>query len=297
MPIIAVLYGGDSDEREVSIRSGKAVFEALKLSKFEVLEFDINSATEIPPLDIKKHIVFPILHGRGGEDGELQQHLEDAGLSYLGSDPLVSKNCFDKHVTREHLHKNSILIPRGDALSRENFNSHVLRNKSHVIKISNGGSSIGTWVVKDPDYKISEHEVFGFDDRVIIEEYVEGVEITVPVLGNRALPVIEIQPPADGLFDYENKYNGQTKEICPSTSLSPSKQVEAQELALKVHKLMGCRHLSRTDMIVRNDGSIVVLEINTMPGMTSSSLYPLSARTAGIEMQDLVTEFVKMVSK
>lgn len=131
----------------------------------------------------------------------------------------------------------------------------------------------------------------------MLEELIEGTEITVPVLDGQALPVIEIVPPQDEEFDYENKYNGRTQELCPPQNVSRELQNQAQRLAEKVFKIMGARHLARVDMMMDKSGRIYVLEINTMPGMTDSSLFPKSAAAAGYSMPDLVSKFIDLVKR
>jgi D-alanine-D-alanine ligase len=165
--------------------------------------------------------------------------------------------------------------------------------------VSSGGSSIGTYIVRDPQNIDKKYvsEVFSLDDKAIIEELIEGPEITVPIFDDKALPVIEIIPPADQEFDYENKYNGKTAEICPPESIDESTQSEAQALAEKVHRALNARHLSRVDIMVGNDGRLVVLELNTIPGMAEASLYPKSAAVAGMPMPELVKNFVGLVTR
>lgn len=135
------------------------------------------------------------------------------------------------------------------------------------------------------------------DPTAVIEELIEGVEITVPVLDNKALPVIEIKPPPGDEFDYDNKYNGETEEICPPVSVSKELQRVAQDYAEKAHAMLGCRHLSRSDFIVASDGRVVMLELNTMPGMTDQSLYPKSAKVAGIDFPELMKKFASLVKR
>ena len=295
---IVVLGGGNSPERDVSLRSSKAVSDALITAGYEVLFIDpINGWDQLDTL-LATDIVFPILHGAEGEDGMVQKLLEDKNIKYLGSSSTSSMLCFDKGLTLQALKAADILVADGDSdISKESYYNHRLRSVPHVLKVQRGGSSIGTYLVTDPSNVDSKKvdEVFALDDCAIIEELVQGIEITVPILDQEALPVIEIIPPVDGEFDYENKYNGKSQEICPAASIDSEHQLGAQEIALKVHEILGCRHLSRVDIIVRNDGSMVVLESNTMPGMTNQSLYPLSARVAGYSMPKLMTTFVNMV--
>jgi D-alanine-D-alanine ligase len=289
---VVVLGGGPSSEREISLRSAGCVRSALEKAGFTVSFLDPSQDDSYLS---QKEMVFPILHGKFGEDGTVQQMLEKKGIPYLGSDSVSSANSFNKVKTRELLDRAGIKIPKGDFISREEYKQHELVKRPHVLKIPDGGSSIGTYIVrKAEDNKLDLDEVFA-DGKVLIEELIEGVELTVPILGKEALPVIEIQPPEDGEFDYENKYNGKSSEICPPVSIDESRQDEIQKLAEKVHKIMGCRHLSRVDFMLDNQGQAYVLEINTMPGMTDQSLYPLSADKAGISMPELMKKFYDIV--
>jgi len=292
-----ILYGGISPERDVSIRSGRSILAAAKLSGFDVRGIDFKSERDLNGIE-KSAVVLPILHGVNGEDGYIQRLLEKGKYRYLGSNSKVSENCFDKTMSRQTLRTNNIVIADGDNVTRQTYFRHQLASQPHVLKVARGGSSIGTYIVKDPmsrnERKVKD--IFALDNKAVVEELVDGIEVTVPVLGDRALPVIEIVPPKNQEFDYENKYNGKTQEICPPTSLTQTIQHKLQQLALQAHYALGCQHLSRTDMIVRSNGEVVVLEINTMPGMTENSLFPKSAAKAGISMPQLVQEFVSMVS-
>jgi D-alanine-D-alanine ligase len=296
---VVVLGGGLSDEREVSLRSAKAVARAAREAGFIVLEVD--PAQGLEPLDgmKKSTIVFPILHGSGGEDGTIQAELEKRGLPYLGSDGKASARCFDKWITQKSLERADINVAKNALVTQTEYPTHELSKKPHVLKILHGGSSIGTLMIRDPSTvdQVSVNEIFKNDKQVLLEELVQGIEITVPILDKSALPVIEIKPPESGEFDYENKYNGATQEICPPTSISKEVQNSAKILAENVHKTMNCRHLSRVDIIVRPNNSLVILEINTIPGMTSQSLYPKSAAVTGINMPRLIQRFVEMVKR
>lgn len=295
---VVVLGGGNSPERNVSLKSAKAVTSAideLGIDNIFLDPIDLSVLDSIKPDDI----VFPILHGSNGEDGTLQKELEDRGLAFLGSGSLSSENCFSKSMTRELLIKNSLPVAGGNKVSKDTYRTDHLSLVPHVLKASHGGSSIGTYIVKDPSNidPNKVNEVFSLDEEAVIEELVEGVEITVPVLGIEALPVIEIRPPENQEFNYENKYNGDTAELCPAESISSDLQLKAQQLAIDVHNKMGCRHLSRTDMIVKPSGEIVILEINTLPGMTEQSLYPLSAKVYGLNFPELINILINMVKK
>lgn len=295
---ILVLGGGDSPEREVSLRSAKAVADAAQAAGFEVSQADPKDGDQIFD-GLKDTIVFPILHGAGGEDGVIQKQMESRGLPFLGASSLSSENCFDKWKTRQFLTANSIQMAKAERVKKESYPNSPLTKGPHVLKVIHGGSSIGTLIVRNPsqaDMTLVD-ELFGLEDDAVIEELIEGIEITVPILDQSALPALEVKPPDGKEFDYENKYNGQSQELCPPPSLTDKQHKDSQALAERVHKLMDCRHLSRVDTIMRLDGSFVVLEINTIPGLTDQSLYPKSAQTAGINMPRLVQQFVDLIKQ
>lgn len=296
---ILVLGGGNSPERDVSLRSAQAVADALEAAGFTVDRYDPTDGFGFLDSVSKDTIIFPILHGAEGEDGVIQAEMEKRGLAFLGTKSKESYDCFDKELTRQRLRSAGLPVADGASINAEQYRSHPIIRIPHVLKVQRGGSSIGTYVVHNPEMIDWSKVDYGFslDSQAIIEELVEGVEITVPVLDGRALPVIEIRPPEHGEFDYENKYNGKTAEICPAESIGEDAQKIAQSLAEKVHQTMGCRHLSRTDIIVRPNGEMVILEINTMPGMTNQSLFPLAARVAGMPMPELMRKFVSLVQR
>jgi D-alanine-D-alanine ligase len=296
---ILVLGGGDSPEREVSQRSAKAVAEAAKTAGFNVKQADPIDGLEILDKVSKDTIIFPILHGKNGEDGIIQKEFENRSLPYLGSDSKSSAACFDKWQTRQILEAAGIPMPKAAQVTKETYNNHEMFKNPHVLKVVHGGSSIGTLMVPDPDLlkNYQAEELFALENNAVIEELIVGTETTVPVLDQFTLPVIEIVPPANEEFDYENKYNGRTQEIVPAKSISQELQNKARFLAERVHKAMGCRHLSRVDIMIDKAGELYVLEINTIPGLTDQSLYPKSAAVAGIDMPELVKRFVEMVRR
>lgn len=293
---VIVLGGGDSPERAVSLRSADSIASAARAAGYAVAQFDPAEGLGFMDTLSPECVVLPMLHGAGGEDGVIQAELEQRGLNYLGADSVASGLCFDKGLTRQRLLEHDVPMPKGSSVDREEYDKHPLVTVPHILKVARGGSSIGTLFVRHPMQvnQAQVDEIFRLDSQAIIEELVDGLEITVPILDNSALPVIEIQPPTAAEFDYENKYNGQTTELCPPENVGPNVQAAAQRLAEKVHRITGCRHLSRVDIIVRPDESLVVLEINTLPGMTAQSLYPKSALEAGINLPDLVKKFVAM---
>lgn len=293
---ILVLGGGDSPEREVSLRSAKAVADAARQAGFDVIESDPADGLSILDNSSKDTIVLPILHGRNGEDGVLQTELEKKGFAYLGSDAKTSATCFDKWQTRQILTAHHIPMARATKVTKKTYANQSITTQPHVLKILHGGSSIGTLIVRDPDKinTIQVEEIFAMENEAVLEVLLGGVEITIPILDQTALPPIEVIPPEGVEFDYVNKYNGASAELCPPPSLDEQQIKNAQNLAEQVHKAMGCRHLSRVDTIMRPDGSFVVLEINTIPGLTDQSLYPKSAAVAGLSMPELVKKFIEM---
>jgi D-alanine-D-alanine ligase len=293
---VLVLLGGSSGEREVSLRSGKAVAEALVLAGHNVEQYDpADGYAGLADFVGKVDAVFPILHGKGGEDGELQAELEKLGFKYLGADAKASALCFDKVEFKKILNKLSILTPEGKLVTREEFIDSKLSKSPFVLKPLDGGSTIDTYIIRHPESEKVDLEVFDRYQSMLLEELIEGDEITVPVLGTAALPVIEIIPPEGKEFDYENKYNGATQEICPPVNVTSENQAKAQAIAEQVHQAAGVRHLSRTDIIIDKDNNHYVLELNTIPGMTGQSLFPNSAKVAGYTMEELVGKFLQMV--
>lgn len=295
---VLVLGGGISPEREVSLRSANNVADAARQAGFEVKEADPADGLDV--LDgLKDTLVLPILHGKNGEDGFIQRELEARNLPFLGSDSAASIACFDKWATRLELTHAGIKMPQADFVDEKNYGLSPLAKRHHALKVVHGGSSIGTHIARADEDKdtAAVNQIFAMEDKAVLEELIEGSEITVPVLDGKALPVIEIIPPADEEFDYDNKYNGRTQELCPPKNVSQELQLKAQELAEKVHRVMGARHLSRVDIMIDKTGKLYVLEINTMPGMTSGSLYPKSAKQAGMDMPALVKKFVGLVQR
>lgn len=295
---IVVAYGGISPERDISIQSGKHVARAAQASGLSVTELQIEDAQTINAVT-SRAIVLPIMHGAYGEDGTIQAQLEQNDIQFLGSSSKVSQRCFDKLLSRKVLERNGLPMANGRGVSKKQYLESEFMNIPHVLKVARGGSSIGTYIVRDP--RALKHDridkVFSLDEEAVVEELIIGTEVTVPILGNEALPVIEIHPPKNREFDYENKYNGKTKELCPAPSLRKAEQARLQELALLAHNALGCRHLSRVDIMVANNGEPFILEVNNMPGLTENSLYPKSALVAGMDMSQLVKTFIDMVEE
>ncbi len=295
---VLVIAGGSSGERDVSLRSGSAVQSALEAAGHKVTVLDPKTEQLDSEIAAQCDVAFPIIHGAGGEDGTLQQQLESLQLPYVGSDVASCQLTFDKNSYKTALEQEHILTPAGDIVDADTIHAHALAQQPFVLKPFDGGSSVDTFIVRDVAHTAWDDIARALKkyDAMLLEELIEGVEITVGVLGDTALPVIEIIPPENGEFDYENKYNGATQELCPPQHVDDAIQQEAQNLAARIHKLCGCRDLSRTDMIVSKNGEVYVLETNTLPGMTDQSLLPKAAAAAGFDMPSLCDRLVQMAT-
>ncbi len=295
---VLVLQGGVSNEREVSLRSAANVVAHLKILEHGVVEADpADPDFNLQELASNCDVVLPILHGLGGEDGALQKQLEAMGVPFLGSGSEACEITFDKAAYRALMAEQSILMARGEVVDALAFVHSELRQKPYVLKPVGGGSSVDTVILHDLTKEPGEdyfNELFDRNPRMLLEELIVGEELTVGVLGGKALPIIHIIPPEGEEFDYENKYNGRTQEIVNPPHIPIEVQQKAQELALRLHQLTGCRHLSRSDMILTPAGELYVLETNTMPGLTEQSLFPKMAAASGLDMLELCEQFVAM---
>lgn len=297
---VLVLLGSNSPEREVSLKSGAAVAAALARKGHAVSTYDpAGGWLPIGELARRSDVVFPALHGRFGEDGFIQTLLEETGTPYVGSDSKVSRLCFDKHRTKAILQQHDIAVPRGQLVSYDEALASPLLTRPYIIKPVDGGSSID--VIFGSDVSSTDtsalRQVFDRYGVMLLEELIEGDEITVPVLDGTALPIIHIIPPEGQDFDYDNKYSGATQEVCPATNIPKGIQSEAQRVAQNIYTILGVRDLCRIDMIVSREGELVVLEVNTLPGMTNASLFPKAAETLGMEMGQLCDKLVHMARK
>lgn len=291
---VAVLMGGTSNERAVSLRSGANVAAALDRTRYAVTPVDFTGdVSTIIALRGQVDVVFLTLHGPGGEDGRMQGLLDLLALPYTGSGVLGSALAMHKGLAKMIYCQEGIPTPTGIILSASpDAEARVLAEVGVpcVVKPANEGSTIGITIVRDAAALAPAlAQAFDFDPDVVVERFVDGVEISVPVLGTanlRALPAVEIIPQS-GFYDYTMKYTpGATEEICPAR-ISATAGARAAEYAIRAHRALHCRGVSRTDMIVTGE-ALTVLETNTLPGMTDTSLLPLSARVAGIEFPALL---------
>jgi len=292
---IGVLAGGPSSEREISLKSGKAVLNALLQEGLDVIFLDVyNDICDIIKNN-KIGIAFIALHGRFGEDGTVQKMLEDLGIPYTGSGVEASYLALDKIAAKEKFIEHRLPVPRYVVLDKgsappENFNS---LGWPIVIKPQFEGSSIGLSITKDDRlFEGALAKAFAYGPKVLIEEYIEGRELTVGILGDMPLPVIEIVT-KNKVYDYEAKYrDAETKYLVPAP-VEENIYRKAQALAVKAHKALGCRSFSRVDMIAGRNGDISVLEVNTIPGMTERSLLPKAAAAQGVSFNQLCVRLIE----
>jgi D-alanine-D-alanine ligase len=295
MSNVVVLTGGTSSEREICFRSAAAIERALRRRGHEVTTLDYaEGIAALEAAILAADCIVPALHGKGGEDGTLQAELERLGVPFVGSGSAASALCMDKWRFKRHV-ADQVPVPRGEMVDSEGLWRSPLTAAPFVLKPNDGGSSVDTFLVTEPARadRAALLDALTRNGPMLLEELVPGIELTVGVLGDEALPVIEIIPPPDGEFDYENKYNGRTQELCPPANIPADRQRVAQELAVLTHRLCGCRDLSRADLILTPAGELYVMETNTLPGMTDQSLFPKEAAVAGVPMDELVDRFVR----
>jgi D-alanine-D-alanine ligase len=300
---VALLSGGISSEREVSLNSGNQVFEALDKDKYDVRRYDPKSdlprlVTEAKEIDA----ALIILHGPYGEDGTVQGMLDLLNIPYQGSGVLGSAVAMNKVVSKQLYEKAGLpILPYIVIKAKDSFNADDIAARLGlpvVIKPVQCGSSVGMSIVREADdLKGAIKKAFAYDNEVMIEAYIDGVEVTGGVLGNDnpdALPLIEIIPDkSHEFFDYEAKYTpGVTKEICPAR-IDDQLTIKAQSYAVMAHEVLGCRGYSRTDMMLK-DGELFVLETNTIPGMTVTSLFPQAAAAAGLSFGKLMDRLIEL---
>ena len=291
---ILVLMGGWSNEREISLISGKSVFNSLITSGQDVIELDLkrDNISEIKELNPDR--VFIVLHGKGGEDGEIQLYLENLGIPYTGSGSESSKICMNKRITKKILLKNNIQTPNFMEIS-ENTKIEDIENLFQypfVIKPSSEGSSIGVYIAEDrKSCKEAIKENMKISSDIILEEYKSGKEYTVGILDNFALPVIQLIPPGK-FYDYEAKYNSnETKYICPS-GLDQNTEEEIKKLSIDCFRALNCRGWGRVDLIIDKQNKPWIIELNTVPGMTEHSLVPMAANQKNINFDELVLKIL-----
>lgn len=279
---VAVLKGGPSEEREVSLRSGQAVAAGLREAGFAVTEVDVTArALDLPA---GTDAVFIALHGEFGEDGGVQALLEGMGIPYTGSDPAASRRCFDKKLSKAAFVDGGVPTPRYEMLGKGVRRTLAL---PVVVKPPCQGSSIGiSCVASEDEWEPALREALRYGSEALVEEFIPGRELTVGIVEREALPVIEIVAP-NGNYDYESKYTpGRTRYIAPA-QLDEAVAAECRRIAMRTFDVLGCRGLGRVDFRLTPGGEPYVLELNNIPGFTQTSLLPKAAACVGISFPQL----------
>lgn len=331
---IIVLMGGDSSEREVSLVSGDQIAGALAENGHEVIKVDPSATreeqTQLNKSDrhwigiqypeyndlpvhrgalyaknilivkrLRADVVFNALHGGKGENGIVQGMLDAAEVRYTGSGRLASTLAMEKDISKQFFRNAQLPAPKGFVLSRPGASLKQSKKLSFpvVVKPNDQGSTIGLFIVKnEKEMKDAVKNAFTFSSKVIVEEYIPGREVTVSILRDRALPVVEITP-EHGFYDYECKYKDGMSAYTVPARIDEQLTQKIQSIALKAHKVLGCRGYSRVDFRLTDEGSPYILEVNTLPGMTGTSLVPKAAKAAGINFNDLVEMIVEEAFK
>ena len=284
--------GGYSAEREISLLSGNAVYQALIDSKIDCFSFDLNDKNLDELWKMKFNKAFIVLHGRGGEDGFIQSELNKKNIPFTGSNAKSSALCMDKAITKDLWKKHSlpisesIVVTKGDTLESISF------PLPWAVKPTLEGSSIGiTQVKNESELDSALEEAFKYGNQALVEQWIDGDEYTVSILNNNALPSIKITSDHD-IYDYHSKYfSSKTQYLCPS-DLTSQQELSLQNIALEAFNLTGASGWGRVDFILDKDRNPFLLEINTVPGMTSHSLVPMAAKASNMSFNDLVIKIL-----
>lgn len=289
---IIVMLGGPSAEREISLRSGAAVGKALRSLGHNITELDPKNGT----FELPRHcdVVFLVLHGTYGEDGQIQRQFEKLGVLYTGCDSEASRIAFDKVLTKQKCVLAGVPTAKFAALASARARIPKELAPPLVVKPVRQGSSVGLqFVERIDDWESALAEALKFDSEVLVEEKIVGRETTVGILDGHPLPIVEVRPRA-GNYDYKNKYtSGATEYFCPA-DFDPITTKRIQTAALGAFQAIGGRDYARVDVMVRPDGSPIVLEVNTLPGMTETSLLPKAAAAAGMTYAQLCQRMVDL---
>lgn len=291
---VLLITGGNSSEREVSLNSANNVKSTLEENGHQVLLYDLRDGYE-PVIELAEEndVLFPVLHGDEGEGGNLHEFLSKLNKPIVGTRNFKGMNdAWHKISFKKYCDENNITTSTWETINKK----EDIKNFGFpcVLKTNNGGSSREVVILHSEEELNSDvvHQLLNSGLKLYVEKYIEGPEITVGILDDKALPVLEIVPPENSWFNYENKYSGATKEIPFAPSVDHKLQKQAQEIALKIHRHFNLGTYSRTDFITTND-KIYALEINTIPGLTSESLLPKAAKADGISFNDFLEILLK----
>jgi D-alanine-D-alanine ligase len=304
---IVVLAGGLSHERDVSLRSGRRVAEALRSAGVEVDERDVD-ATLVPSLRADPPTcVVPLLHGETGEDGALREVLDMLGVPYVGSPPVACRAAFDKPVAKAAVARAGLRTPPGVALPHKTFRELGAATVMEAIvdsiglplmvKPARSGSALGCTVVRDAgDLPGAMVNAFAYGETTLVERFIEGVEVAVPVVDTgsepQALPVVSIRPDG-GVYDYTARYTAGSTEFVVPAKLPDELAAECARVAVLAHETLGLRDLSRSDLMIDAEGRVWFLEVNVAPGLTETSTVPLAVEAAGLDLGELVETLVR----
>ncbi len=292
---IAVLMGGPGSERDVSLATGRGVSKALRSLGAEVVDVDVRDEKFVLPKDVD--FAFITIHGTFGEDGELQKILEERGVPYTGDGVEASRAAFDKVLSKEKFREHNVVTPEWEVVE---VGRRPTISVPLVVKAPRQGSTVGVVIVKDASELDSAMAEAGkYDRTLLIEKFVAGRELTIGVLGDQALPILEIIPKG-GFYDFNNKYpflnpqaGGGAEHVCPA-KIDPAKTKQIQEQALDAFRSLGLVVYGRVDILLSDSGETFVLEVNNIPGMTEASLLPEAAAAAGISYVDLCARIIAL---
>ena len=292
---IAVLMGGPGSERDVSLATGRGVSKALRSLGAEVVEVDVHDENFALPKDVD--LAFITIHGTFGEDGQLQEILEERGVPYTGDGVEASRVAFDKILSKEKFREHDVVTPEWEVIE---VGQRPTISAPLVVKPARQGSTVGVVIVKDAsELDSAMAEAAKYDRKLLIEKFVSGRELTIGILGDQALPILEIIPKG-GFYDFNNKYpflnpqaGGGAEHVCPA-KIDPNKTKQIQKQALHAFRALGLVVYGRVDVLLPDSGNPFVLEVNTIPGMTEASLLPEAAAAAGINYVDLCARIIAL---
>jgi len=292
---IAVLMGGPGSERDVSLATGRGVSKALRSLGAEVVEVDVHDENFALPKDVD--LAFITIHGTFGEDGQLQEILEKHGVAYTGDGVEASRAAFNKILSKEKFREHGVVTPEWEVIE---VGQRPTISVPLVVKPARQGSTVGVVIVKDAsELDSAMAEAAKYDRKLLIEKFVSGRELTIGILGDQALPILEIIPKG-GFYDFNNKYpflnpqaGGGAEHVCPAR-IDSNKTKQVQKQALHAFRALGLVVYGRVDVLLPDSGNPSVLEVNTIPGMTEASLLPEAAAAAGINYVDLCARIIAL---
>src|SRR5437660_8054053 len=292
---IAVLMGGPGSERDVSLATGRGVSKALRSLGADIVDVDVRDENFLLPEDVD--LAFITIHGTFGEDGQLQKILEDRGVAYTGDGVEASQIAFDKILSKEKFLELNVVTPDSEVIDA---GQRPKMSVPLVVKPARQGSTVGIVIVKNENELDSAlKEAAKYDRKLLVEKFVSGRELTIGILGDQALPILEIIPKG-GFYDFNTKYlflnpqaGASAQHVCPA-KIDPDKTKKIQELALRAFRALGLVVYGRVDVLLSDAGNPFVLEVNTIPGMTEASLLPEAAAVAGISYVDLCVRIIEL---